>query len=409
MDESFNAVCTPPRITAEVDIARFLSAAGGLDRWRVSFAGQTHFLTDRATAMRIGALATLDGTASNYTDAWTRYHALAGSDAEPSDQFVSWCERHRDQLERLASTPDNHAIRFRRLILPGPLCASFTTPLARLFAPGTMMIVAAASVTALIAYLLLPHAAAGGSFWLAMALALSGVLVHETGHITACVRHRARQGGIGIGLYWIWPAFFADVRGSWSLSPRQRLQVSMGGLYFQSIYAAGLACVGLYTGSATITTALAITMLLMATTLNPVLKYDGYWILSDLLNVTNLHTRVASHLSGLLRPSAAGAPRSRRWTWVSLGFATAAAAYFIYVMVALAHAGWRTLGRLPTAWHDLSSVLAQQPSVDTSDHAAWECLSLGLQLLFIGFGLTVLGARSLRATADLFSAKESNS
>jgi len=302
MGEWVPASLRPPKIEGDVTVARYLGQVGTRERWRVSISDHIHFLTDQATALRIRAIAIASCEESSYVDVHAIYQSEMGSSAEPLLPFVQWCETHRQRLEQLAETPDNHLLSLRRPLLSGPNCKRIGEMLVWLFVPTTMVILGSLSLTALLINLLYRSPHKGASMWGASAIALLGVLFHEFGHITACVRHRAKQGGIGVGLYWIWPAFFADVRGSWVLTARERLQVSLGGLYFQSIYVAVLALIGMATGSPTTTVAIYITMLLMGNTLNPILKYDGYWILSDWLNVTNLHTQIATHLKALCQP-----------------------------------------------------------------------------------------------------------
>lgn len=406
MDGSVNGCSQPPQVTGDLEIARFLSPSEIGERWRVSLTGQTHFLTDEATAKRIRALAAT-GSPPTYEQAYARYRDLAGAAAEPEAQFILWCEKHRSRLQQLASTPDSHALRFRRLLLSREVCERIATVLTKAFDPLAMALAWALSLFCIAVYFIFSTPNHGGSFWLGTCLALLGVFAHELGHITGCVRHGGRQGGIGIGLYWIWPAFFADVRGSWALSSRQRLQVSLGGLYFQSIYASGLALVGMATGSATIAKALGVTMILMATTINPVLKYDGYWILSDWLGVTNLHTRIARHLGALFRGCSLRTPReSSHLTLVSLVFAAAAIGYIGFIGVELFRSGGATIARIPGAWHEL---VRQHTAGETiqQTHQAWmACLSVVLQAVFIGLGLAILGTRSFRATMNLVANRE---
>lgn len=403
--ESLMGTQRPPKVTGDVDIARFLSATGPEERWRVSIGGDTHFLADAATAHRIYALAIAPAGADTYDQAYARYRAQRGNDAEPMADFVAWCERHCASLQQLATQPDGHALRLRRKLVSRELCGRIAGMLAWLFAGRFMVPLWLLSVLAAGSFLVHGTPATPHSFWGALILALVGVFVHEIGHITACVRHGGRQGGIGVGLYWIWPAFFADVRGSWSLQPGQRLQVSLGGLYFQSVYAAVLAAIGFATASGTIAAALHVTLLLMASTINPVLKFDGYWILSDLFNVTNLHTRVAEHLRSLV----AGPPAERhrllrtRWTAVSLIFGTCAVTYMAYVTVALGRASVLVLAQTPAAWRSLAEAYRAAAMPDLT-LAAGHCASVALQLLLIGAAFVILGMRSLRATLGLVAA-----
>lgn len=397
--ESLRDSSTPPMVMGDVDIARFPSSGEATERWRVSVGGRVHFLSDADTARRIYGLAHGD----NYARAHEIYSELAGAEACDRDVFVAWSETHRSQLEELAVTPDGHPLKFRHRLVSEVGCERLARRLAWLFRriPAALLLLVSASMVG--RFVAISPAHWQGAFWLAIPLALCGILVHEIGHITACVRYGAKQGGIGIGLYWIWPAFYADVRGSWSLPARQRLQVSAGGLYFQSMYAALLATLGMATGDPMFGMALQITLLLMAMTCNPVFKYDGYWILADLFNITNIHTRIASHLKGLLhaRESDRLAMLASRWTWLSAIFATGAVGFIAYIGVELFHSASMDLQHLARNWRDLTSHTMRSSPM----HLWLSTGALVLRIILVGVAIMVLGTRSLRATASIFQGR----
>ncbi len=390
---SIEGSITSPRVTGDVDIARFPSSSGGADRWRVSIAGQVHFLADVDTARRIYSLS----SGSTYASTYRSYVELAGVDACTFETYIAWSERHREQLEGLVTTPDGHPLKLRHQLISEALCQRIARPLTWLFHRLPAAVLLLASVMVVAAYVLSWTGRWQGTFWFAVPLAFLGIFVHEIGHITACVRHGARQGGIGIGLYWIWPAFYADVRGSWALSARYRLQVSAGGLYFQSLYAALLAVLGMATGNPTFGMAVQITLLLMATTCNPVFKYDGYWILADLFNITNVHKNIAEYLARLIHGDAAsrkGLLRTR-WMWLSGIFVLAATGYMTYIGAELFLSGSSAWQRLVGEW--------QSPRLhDGSRWPHWfATASLSVQLTLIGLAFVILGMRSLQATTAI--------
>jgi putative peptide zinc metalloprotease protein len=148
------------------------------------------------------------------------------------------------------------------------------------------------------------EALSGAEVMCAVALTLLGVLAHELGHLAACVRFGATHGGIGVGLYWCMPVFYAEVNGAWTLPRVQRAAVDAGGVYVQCIYVLSLGAIYLATHAPAIREAIAWTFFLMLHTLNPVLKYDGYWLLTDLAGTPNLHARIresAQHVWSVVR------------------------------------------------------------------------------------------------------------
>ncbi|HEY9495290.1 MAG TPA: hypothetical protein VIR15_10590, partial [Intrasporangium sp.] len=147
----------------------------------------------------------------------------------------------------------------------------------------------------------------------ALMLALYGVLtlgglIHESGHAAACAYSGGRPGAIGFGVYLIFPAFYTDVTDSYRLSRAGRLRTDLGGLYFNVLCLIVLASLYLTTGSGVFLLAAFIMHVEMVQQLIPVVRLDGYYVLSDLAGVPDLFGRVGPVLRSL-RPGAERDPR----------------------------------------------------------------------------------------------------
>jgi putative peptide zinc metalloprotease protein len=124
-------------------------------------------------------------------------------------------------------------------------------------------------------------------------LSLIGItLFHELGHAAACRRFDCRHGNIGFALYVMFPAFYTDVTNAWRLPPLKRAVVDLGGIYFQAILFVALTLYVMLTGSLFALRLLWAMNLTMVWTLNPIFKMDGYWLLSDVSGLTNLHRQM---------------------------------------------------------------------------------------------------------------------
>lgn len=307
------------------------------------------------------------------------------------------------------ATPDARAsaapLRFRRIVANAMTLQPLVQPLARLFTQrwAILFVVAFLMVESMVAARAMtapPHDTTGPQVAAAAMLTVLGVLVHELGHLAACVRYRASHGGLGVGLYWCVPVFFAEVHGAWLLARHQRAVVDAGGLYLQSIYLALLGATYLVTEAPAVLAAIVCTHYLMLHTLNPVLKYDGYWLLSDLTGVHNLHQcvrRIAAGVSralwlrqGALRPSGGE-------LLLFGGFAAAALAYFAYTFTVLGHALANTTSRTIELWSAFTFTPPANAAL-TSLHATGETLLLAT-LVFMASGTAVLLARSLGGLA----------
>jgi len=181
-----------------------------------------------------------------------------------------------------------------------------------------------------------------GRLGILVLLVIFSGLFHELGHVAACRKFGVSHGGIGFGLYLIFPAFYADVTRAWGLSQRQRAVVDAGGLYFQALFVclAGLAAWA--TGDLLWLQLVWIVTFLMAFTINPVFKLDGYWLLVDLSGLRNLHQRMVDVLAYPYRrlrglPAPLPTLTRRRWAvmvlYILFSFAFYVLAFFLVFII----------------------------------------------------------------------------
>lgn len=117
-------------------------------------------------------------------------------------------------------------------------------------------------------------------------------LFHELGHASACRRFECPHGEIGFALYLIYPAFYTDVTKVWRLPRLKRAVVDLGGVYFQAILFVGLTLYVMLTHDLLALRLLWAMNFMMFLTLNPIFKMDGYWLLTDLSGLSNLHQQM---------------------------------------------------------------------------------------------------------------------
>ena len=136
--------------------------------------------------------------------------------------------------------------------------------------------------------LLQAHSFTGPTFWFLLAGNYLGLLFHELGHASACLKGGGKPGPIGFCVYLGIPAFYADVSAAWLLPRTRRALVDLGGMYFSLILASicSLLFVMLHIP------VLGVLALLFDVTvvwnLNPFIRMDGYWLLSDVFGLHNL-------------------------------------------------------------------------------------------------------------------------
>lgn len=112
-------------------------------------------------------------------------------------------------------------------------------------------------------------------------LAYVAVLFHELGHASACVRYGAKPGSIGFGLYLCFPVLFTDASNAWALDRKERVIVDVAGIYFHLMCGAVSSSLFWLTGSPVWFLLTKSIILSTIVNLNPFLKFDGYWLLTD--------------------------------------------------------------------------------------------------------------------------------
>jgi putative peptide zinc metalloprotease protein len=195
-----------------------------------------------------------------------------------------------------------------------------------------------------------------------LGLSLVSAAFHECGHAAGCRYGGARPGVIGVGIYLVWPAFFTNVTDSYRLSRAGRLRTDLGGVYFNLIFMLALAGIYVGTSDQILLLVIAVTHLEMLEQLLPFVRFDGYFILSDLVGVPDLFARVVPILKSVL-PAGRRDPRvaglRRRIRIVVTGWVMCVIPLLMFIMGSLLlylpqvdRALWRSVslqGRLMTA------------------------------------------------------------
>lgn len=116
-------------------------------------------------------------------------------------------------------------------------------------------------------------------------------LFHEIGHASACKYYKAPIiGNVGFGIAGFRPVMFANVSGAWYLNQKQRIMVNIGGVYFQTIFAAVLTMLSLRTNSTSLYYVSRTIIISVFLQFYPFYRMDGYWLVSDLIGEPNLYS-----------------------------------------------------------------------------------------------------------------------
>jgi len=130
-------------------------------------------------------------------------------------------------------------------------------------------------------------------------------MLHEMAHATTCRRFGGRVREMGVLLMYFQPCLFSNVSDAW-LFPRksQRLLVTFAGGFVEMVVWALAVIAWRITAPETALNHLA--FIIMAASgitvlfnFNPLIKLDGYYILSDLLDIPNLRQKAFAYLKSL--------------------------------------------------------------------------------------------------------------
>jgi len=152
------------------------------------------------------------------------------------------------------------------------------------------------------------------------------ITLHEFAHAVMCRLHGGEVREIGFLLMYFQPCFYCDLSDAWVFEKKsQRLAVTLAGPYFQLV----LLAVSVLAWRVTVPGEFINQLAWMLVTVNwinflfnfnPLIKLDGYYLLSDWLDIPNLRQKAFAYLRNLLQRRLLGwsleplevTPRQRR-------------------------------------------------------------------------------------------------
>lgn len=140
-------------------------------------------------------------------------------------------------------------------------------------------------------------------FFLWLSIGLAKVL-HEFGHGLTCKHYGGECHDMGVLLLCFSPCLYCDATDAWTMPSKwHRMAVSAGGIYIELLIASLAALTWWSTENGVIhNVALAMMTICSLNTFllnaNPLMRYDGYYLLADYLEIPNLRTRASQTLQG---------------------------------------------------------------------------------------------------------------
>jgi CRP-like cAMP-binding protein len=123
-------------------------------------------------------------------------------------------------------------------------------------------------------------------------LIVLAIVLHEIGHGVAAKAAGARVDRVGFGWFWFRILLFVDTSDAWLANRRQRMLVDAGGILVNLFLAGAAGYVAFFAPNQTVAAVAWVFALwsyvAVLRNLNPLLEYDGYYLLMDALERPNL-------------------------------------------------------------------------------------------------------------------------
>ena len=170
------------------------------------------------------------------------------------------------------------------------------------------------------------------SVLLLMLLYIPTMFLHELGHIAACKRFAGRNGEIGMGIYFIFPVLYSSISALWHCKKEHRIIGNLAGIYMQLICVFIFYTLSFFFQKTVFEEMAYIVAIYSLIQLIPFIRSDGYWLLSDVFNIPNLHQRSSKEFGGwIVHPLRWNKVKTKKETFILIYgiFNYALFAYFI--------------------------------------------------------------------------------
>ncbi len=171
------------------------------------------------------------------------------------------------------------------------------------------------------------------TFWISLAVVK---IIHEFGHGLTAKHYGGEVHEMGILFLVLTPALYCDVTDSWLLPNKwHRIWIAAAGIYVE-LFLASIATFVWFNTEQGLFNSLAMAVMFICSintvlfNANPLLRYDGYYVMSDWLEIPNLRIKSTQFFAYLIQEKVLGLevpvqsylPRSRRGLFVSYAIAS---------------------------------------------------------------------------------------
>lgn len=129
------------------------------------------------------------------------------------------------------------------------------------------------------------------------------LIFHELGHIISAKFDGINVRETGLAIYAIIPVLYVNLNESWKLNRQKKIRINLSGIYFQSIIGVIICSLIKFTNinDGFLWYLFSANFVVLGLNLNPFFKFDGYWVLNDLLKENNLEKDSSKFLKSIFK------------------------------------------------------------------------------------------------------------
>ncbi len=171
--------------------------------------------------------------------------------------------------------------------------------------------------------------------------------IHELGHGLMCKHFGGECHEIGFMLLVLTPAMYCNTSDSWLLPNKwHRIAIGAAGMYVETVVAAAATFIWWYTHPGwlhylALNTIFLCSVSTIVFNLNPLLRYDGYYMLSDYLEIPNLAQKSKTAMINSLRVNCLGMqpvqhrsmPKRKLWAFAAYSILSFLYRWFVMLMI----------------------------------------------------------------------------
>jgi putative peptide zinc metalloprotease protein len=171
---------------------------------------------------------------------------------------------------------------------------------------------------------------------------------HEFGHAYMSKIYGVTVPTMGVAFLVFWPVLYTDTTQSWSLPSHQRMRIALAGMWVETYLTIFAALIWCNVHNTTIQMICYVTVAInwvstLLINVSPFMRFDGYYVLSDLLKMPNLQNRsfalarwqIRNWLFGWEEPQQEVFSNRMHWILVSYAIITWIYRLFIYIAIAI--------------------------------------------------------------------------